>query len=335
MLALLCNLFRPFGIAFGLFVLVNLALAIENPRLSVTHIWLDAHLPEPGVSLLAALLGACLLVPHGFARGPRASWIVGGTILGFALLVAASASSFYRDLFQGRIATDLPVSLGAIVFIVLAGEFIRVTWWRPPETRVPAPARVFFKGLAVAAAFVAINLAYIVSYGHTDFRAPADAAVVLGAKVEADGRPCAALLDRLETGIETYEEGLVRYLVMSGGAGPNGQDEPLVMARYAVARGVPPERIILDREGWNTRASAENCRLLAEEWGFDSFLAVTQYFHCARVKLAFDRQAIPCRTVPTCSSRAPDAPQGARLSRETFFLLREAIAFPFYWLVHH
>jgi vancomycin permeability regulator SanA len=218
--------------------------------------------------------------------------------------------------------------------VVLAGEIARMTWWQPRRPRWPAPARCFFAAASTAAAFVCIHLAYIVSYGHTDFRRPADAAVVFGARVDDDGTPCAALRDRLDTAVELHGQGLVHYLIMTGARGANGQDEPEVMARYAAERGVPPARIILDHEGRNTRASAANCRAIVRELGFRRLLAVTQYFHCARVKLAFDREETPCFTVPTCSSRRPGGAEPVKLSRESFFVLREALAFPFYWLYY-
>ena len=59
---------RPFGIAFGCFVLLNLALALQDPRLPVTRQWLPIGLPEPGLSLFAGILGAALL------RAPRRGW---------------------------------------------------------------------------------------------------------------------------------------------------------------------------------------------------------------------------------------------------------------------
>ena len=105
------------------------------------------------------------------------------------------------------------------------------------------------------------------------------------------------------------------------------------MAAYArKVGGVPSSRIILDEEGVNTARSAQNCGRIARENGFQTLLTVSQYFHCARVKMIFERNGSFCYTVPTCSNERVKA-SGA-LTRDTYFLLREAVAFPFYFFYH-
>ena len=220
--------------------------------------------------------------------------------------------------------------LSAVLVLILLGEFVRITWWRHVEPVAPPPARVFFQALLVACAFLFITAAHVISFGHEDHRRPADAAVIFGAKVYPDGRPCAALVDRMETGIDLFHDGLVGHLILTGAVDPNGQSEPQVMRDYARSRGVPASRIILDEQGVNTRASALNAGVIQRQFGFERLLAVTQYFHCARVKMIFDREGTSCYTVPTCSRASASSGGPARLSRESFFLLREAIAFPFY-----
>jgi vancomycin permeability regulator SanA len=326
-------LLRPFGAAFGVFIVLNLALALQKPILSATRIWLPFHLDEPGLSLFAGLLGLALLLPHSMGRLPWTRWLLGGVFLGFAILVGAGTLIYYESLYRRNFSSDFPVPLSAFLCLVLVSEFLRITSWRPREHRAPPPARVFFNMLSMGGAFLVITLIHVVTFGHTDHRREADAAVIFGAKIYSDGSPCAALVDRLDTGIDLYDQGFVDTLIMTGARDPNGQSEPAVMKRYAQARGVPPRRILIDESGVNTRASASNVGKMAREAGLERLLAVTQYFHCARVKLTFDREGVSCATVPTCSSqRSGTTP--AKLSRETFFLFREAIAFPFYLLYH-
>jgi vancomycin permeability regulator SanA len=332
---------RPFGVAFGCFAVLNLALAIQDPRLPVTATWLGIGLPEPDLSLLSGVLGAALLVPHRMGAALWLRSLLGGTFAGFAVLAGAATWSYYRKIHAGELATDLPIPASLLLVPILASELIRVHWWRPASPLVPPPARVLLGGVSVTLAFLVLTLAHVITYGHEDHRGPADAAVILGAKVGAGGRPCAALADRLDTGIELFRRGLVRYLIMSGAVDARGRSEPLAMRAYAEARGVPAARIILDEGGFNTRASALGSGAIARKRGFKELLAVTQYFHCARVKLVFDREGTPCRTVPTCSLRkdltgvvAPVGSPRPRLQREAFFLIREAMAFPYYLVVH-
>lgn len=329
----LTPLLRPFGAAFGIFIILNLALALQKPILSVTRIWLPFQLEEPWLSLFAGVLGLALLVPHAMGRQPWTRWLLGGIFLGFALLVGASTVMYYESLYLHNFSSDFPVPLSAFLCLILVSEFVRITSWQEREPRTPLPARVFFSTLLVCAAFLVITLVHVITFGHTDHRRTADAAVIFGAKIYSDGTPCAALVDRLETGIDLYEKGFIDALIMTGARDPNGQSEPLVMKEYARSRGVPPRKILTDESGFNTRASAIGVGKIARKAGFERLLAVTQYFHCARVKLTFDREGVSCATVPTCSSqRSGTTP--TKLSRETFFLFREAVAYPFYLLYY-
>ena len=62
--------------------------------------------------------------------------------------------------------------------------------------------------MAVAFACLAIfPLAQMFFFGKTDYRRPADAAVVLGARVYADGRLSDALADRVRTACQLYRDG--------------------------------------------------------------------------------------------------------------------------------
>src|SRR5262249_49951987 len=150
-------------------------------------------------------------------------WLSGGVFAGFSILTLDSTAEFYRSLQLGHIKTDLPVPLSAFFFPLLVLDFVRVFWWRPVESLLPPPAQVFFRGIFVTAAFLSLTLLHVVTAGHIDNRRPADAAVILGAKIYEDGTLSRALLERLETGIELYEQGLVSYLIMTGAPDPNGQ----------------------------------------------------------------------------------------------------------------
>jgi vancomycin permeability regulator SanA len=327
---------RPCGIALGIFVLLGALLARDGAGSSITAVWLRADLPEPFLSLLAGFLGVCLVVPTRWAGQARCRWILAGVFAAFAILAAAGTAAYYEAWWHGRLRTDLPVPFTVVPLFVLGSELWR-TALGPVQTEplTPPPARVFFKSLGVGFSFLGITLAFVVTYGHVDRRRPADAAVIFGAKVEADGTPSRALQERLDTGLELWSQGLVAHLILTGGRDQSGQSEPAVMREYAIRGGVPASRILTDEGGLNTRASAVNVRTLLDAHGLRSVLAVTQHFHCARVKMAFDREGVPCDTVPTCSQaveRRSEPPR--RLARESYFVAREAVAFPFYLLYY-
>src|SRR5438552_2413903 len=112
------------------------------------------------------------------------------------------------------------------------------------------------RALAVCAACgLAFPLAQMFCFGKTDYRRPADLAVVLGARVYADGRPSDALADRVRTACQLYREGLVGKLLFSGGPGDGKVHETESMKRLAIQLGVNPRDILLDEAGLNTQAT--------------------------------------------------------------------------------
>ncbi len=115
----------------------------------------------------------------------------------------------------------------------------------------------------------------------------ADAAVVLGARVYADGRPSRFLRERVEVGVGLYLDGTVDRLIMSGdGADSSGFGEPSVMRGVAEAMGVPPEAIVEDPLGVDTYSSCVNAR---DTFAATSVIMVSQEFHVPRAVWVCDR----------------------------------------------
>jgi len=109
---------------------------------------------------------------------------------------------------------------------------------------------------------------------------PADAALVLGARVWEDGRPSRILRERVEVGVRLYVRGLVPKIVMSGAeSNREGLDEVEAMVRTAIDLGVLEGDIVRDGAGVNTRASAVNAH---RELGLSSVIVCTQEFHLPR-----------------------------------------------------
>jgi len=78
-------------------------------------------------------------------------------------------------------------------------------------------------------------------------------ALVPGARVHPSGDPFPILADRLETAWRLLEAGRVQRVRVSGCSRAGGtHDEPAGMVRWLAARGVPAERIEVDREGDRT-----------------------------------------------------------------------------------
>jgi vancomycin permeability regulator SanA len=137
-----------------------------------------------------------------------------------------------------------------------------------------------------------IHTVLIVADGLTDEIAKTDAAVVLGNTVEPNGKPSARLKARLEKAFELYEKKLVGKIIVSGGFGAEGFEEADAMRDYLIAKNVPENDIILDRDGYNTHQTAVNARRIMQANDFQSVTIVSQYFHITRTRLAFQKAGI-------------------------------------------
>ncbi|MEM7235553.1 MAG: YdcF family protein, partial [Planctomycetota bacterium] len=227
------HLSRPMAIALGVFTFLNLLIAIQDSNSSATRVWLNLDIPEPALSVFGALLGIALILPHSVCHRPSASWVLGGVVFGFCILVGANVIGYYHRLQLGLFRTNFPVPFSLLILAVLLCEFARVSWWAPAESKLPRPAWVFLRGILVSVSFFFLISIHIVTFGVTDYRRSADAAVILGARVDDGCVLSPALRHRVDTGIQLYKEGLVTFLIMSGGMGPNGVQEPECMAKYA------------------------------------------------------------------------------------------------------
>lgn len=110
-------------------------------------------------------------------------------------------------------------------------------------------------------------------------------AIVFGAAV-INGSPSVILRDRLDTAIELYKYGRVTRLVMSGDGRDAGNDEPRVMAEYAVQHGIPQEAITLDQGGLRTY---DTCYRARQVYGLDQVALITQKFHLPRALFIGER----------------------------------------------
>ena len=164
----------------------------------------------------------------------------------------------------------------------------------------------------------------IVLDGLTDNIAQSDVGIVLGSKVMPDGTPSARLRARLDRAAELFQQGMFKYVIVSGGTGKEGLSEARVMADYlAGQKTVPREAIILDEYGDTTKATAQNSASIMKERGLTSAVVVTQYFHISRTRYALRRAGVAI--VHTAHARYFEM-------RDLYSIAREAIALPVYWL---
>jgi vancomycin permeability regulator SanA len=107
----------------------------------------------------------------------------------------------------------------------------------------------------------------------------ADCIMVLGCKVQPDGRLSHMLEDRLKRGVALYKAGAAPKLLMSGDHGQVEYNEVAAMRQYAIDQGVPSEDIFMDHAGFSTYESLYRAR---DVFQVDRIIIVTQEYHLYR-----------------------------------------------------
>ena len=180
----------------------------------------------------------------------------------------------------------------------------------------------FFLGIVVVLSSLTACIAIAFS-GLRDDLKKADLGVVLGNRVDPDGKPSAMLKARLDQAVLLYDQRFFHTLIVSGGRGKEGFDEAEVMRRYLVSQGVDPNAIVEDHEGKTTQETAINTARYMEEHHLRSVVIVSQYYHMPRCRLAFERVGIK----EIYTSHAPFFSM-----RDFYSLPREVIGYAEYYL---
>jgi vancomycin permeability regulator SanA len=292
---------RGLALFLGAFTLVNLLGNFLSPGFDANLWWIDLRFLAPPVATAIFFAAAICLVTFGLfapcSGWPRVSTLIGLGVL--TILTALNLVQFFVLVGHNGIHAGFPIPLSLFVCFGLTIALVlnlRVGSSRKFSTH---PGWV----LGVALAFLAIfPLAQMVCFGKTDYRRPADIAVVLGARVYADGRPSDALADRVRTACGLYRNGTARKLLFSGGPGDGSIHETESMKRMAIGLGVNAEDILLDPAGLNTQRTVENSKAIFARLRCSRVLVVSHFYHLPRIKLAYHREGLEVYTVPARES---------------------------------
>ncbi|MCA8960274.1 MAG: YdcF family protein [Planctomycetes bacterium] len=321
---------RTLAAAFGVFTLLNSVGEWLHRGFEANLWWLDLPYRDPTLrSLTFAGLGLTFIrIGVRPPRGRRGRWLATAIVLAVVGVALVNTATFYQLVRSASLRSRFPVPFSAIVAVSIS--WVAVSLLLPDRTsarrrRFGAGPRHLFAILLFGALILFFPLAQMLCFGNTDYRRPADAAVVFGSRVFSDGTPSLALADRMRTAIEVFREGLVDHLVFSGGPGDGEFHETDVMLNMALEAGVPRDAIIVDIAGLDTWSTVLHCRAILAEHGFERLLAVSHFYHLPRIKMTFHRAGIrQVYTVPAHETR--------RLRRLPYFMLREVIAFWAYYL---
>jgi len=138
--------------------------------------------------------------------------------------------------------------------------------------------------------------------GGRDDAQPADAIVILGAGVNADGSPGSDLLSRTYHGVDLYNAGLAPVVICAGGVGGDPLAAGAVACRFAVEElGLPRDRslVVQEADAYNTEDEARAVAGLMHAEGWQSAILVSHPLHLFRARWLFRRQGVEAYTSPT------------------------------------
>ena len=107
----------------------------------------------------------------------------------------------------------------------------------------------------------------------------ADAILILGARVFANGDVSLMLQDRLAMGCQLYKQKKAAKIIVSGDHGQVDYDEVNTMKDFLIAKGVPAKDIFMDHAGFSTYESIYRAR---DVFQVKKVILVTQAYHLMR-----------------------------------------------------
>ena len=187
----------------------------------------------------------------------------------------------------------------------------------PPQVRtrhvVRDVATVTVVALACTAMMVGFAVFRINEQGGRDEQRPAGAIVVLGA-AQYDGRPSGVFSARLDHAVALSLAGIAPYLVVTGGKLPGDRTTEAAVARaFALERGVPSDRILMEDQGRSTLESLRSVGAILRDRGIRDAVFVSDRTHMLRVLRMARDQGIVAYGSPTATSPS-DATVGNRLA---------------------
>jgi len=148
----------------------------------------------------------------------------------------------------------------------------------------------------------------------------ADAIIVLGA-AEYRGKPSPVLEARLNHALFLYLKGLAPRIITTGGAGGDPVfTEGSVGRAYLSERGVPPEAIVVEREGESTAQSVAAVVEIMRRMSLKSAIVVSDGYHIFRVKKMLESSGLKVYGSP----RPSLPPQGWR---ERWVDMKQAVGY--------
>lgn len=243
------------------------------------------RLSAPGVLLACVALPWAAMLWAWLLALPRRAPVA----LGAALLACdALADAWFPVSAQFVLAPWQLARLGALAMAA----------WLASRARHDRSARVVRGASLLLVAAIVLALALHVRRGYEDDTHSADAALVLGFALDPSGHPRPGLVARVDRAAALYRSGLVRRVVLSGGAPVAGVREADAMRALALARGVPDEAIVREARSTSTIENFAFSAPILRSIGARRVLVVTEPYHMPRSLLLARRYGVEAWGAP-------------------------------------
>ncbi|MEP0191162.1 MAG: YdcF family protein [Erythrobacter sp.] len=155
----------------------------------------------------------------------------------------------------------------------------------------------------------------------------ADAAIVLGAGVIGD-QPTPVFAARIDHAIALHNAGRVEKIIFTGGKSPDDELSEAASARkYAIARGINADAILIEEQSGSTRANLVEAKVILETEKLSDALIVSDPLHLRRASLMAAELKIDAATSAAPTSRYQS------FSTQLPFLLREVYFTHYFWIL--
>lgn len=177
--------------------------------------------------------------------------------------------------------------------------------------------------LGLACVFGAL-IAYLDSYGQTDRAQPAQAIVVLGSRVGADGQAGNSLRRRALHAVSLYRRGFAPFIICTGGVGDNAPSEAQSAARLMRNQGVPDEDILLEDQSHSTWENVANTSAICRARGWTQVVVVSEPYHLWRAERNF--AAFGIRALPSPAKNPQPLSRFLMAARECLSVARDSLS---------
>ena len=131
-------------------------------------------------------------------------------------------------------------------------------------------------------------------HAQLDEARPSDIIVVLGA-AEYNGKPSPVFKSRLDHAYDLYARSLAPRMLTTGGSGGElVHTEAEVGRQYLAGRGVPVEKIYIEREGATTAQSTAASAEILKRMGWNTCILVSDGYHLFRAKRMMESYGLNC-----------------------------------------